>query len=194
MDFTYISESVWYQNPFVHIATKNTLCIGIGMEESGEIENRSPLPLFGYYYVHTYYRIPLMWLSIHPWLNNGFDDYSHLFYCTIGQKLFWILNSICKLFFYGTFSIFFKTEVRNNFSWNHKILASILLSKALGLLVLDKRKPNDIFSIENWEKDRIMELVHTTYLAWKLKPSLAHLKALGPRQNLLLFFAMQPLH
>jgi hypothetical protein len=35
---------------------KHTLCIGIGMEESGEIENRSPLPLFGY----SYYRIPLM--------------------------------------------------------------------------------------------------------------------------------------
>ena len=126
----------------MHIATKNTLCIGIGMEESGEIENRSPLPLFGYYYVHTYYRIPLMWLSIHPWLNNGFDDYSHLFYRTIGSKLFWILNWICQLF-YGTFSNFSKTEVRNNFSWNHKILGPILLSIALGLLVLDRWKPND---------------------------------------------------
>lgn len=110
--FTYLSESVWYQNPFVHIATKNTLCIGIGirMEESaGEIENRSPLPLFGYY-VHTYYRIPLMWLSIHPWLNNGFDDYSHLFYRTIGPKLFWILNWICKLFFTGHFLIFLRLK------------------------------------------------------------------------------------
>ena len=97
---------------FVHIATKNTLCIGIGigMEESaGEIENRSPLPLFGYY-VHTYYRIPLMWLSIHPWLNNGFDDYSHLFYRTIGPKLFWILNWICKLFFTGHFLIFLRLK------------------------------------------------------------------------------------
>ena len=130
------------------------------MEESGEIENRSPLPLFGYYYVHTYYRIPLMWLSIHPWLNNGFDDYSHLFYRTIGPKLFWILNWICKLYFTGHFLIFvrLKFETILNFSWNHKILGPILLSIALGLLVLDRWKPND------WK------LGERYYIPWKLKP------------------------
>ena len=165
MDFTYISESVWYQNPFVHIATKNTLCIGIGMEESaGEIENRSPLPLFGYY-VHTYYRIPLMWLSIHPWLNNGFDDYSHLFYRTIGPKLFWILNWICKLLFTGHFLIFLRLKFET-ISLEITKLGPILLSNSVRIIGFRQMKT------ERLKIGRKSESWNWYYIPWKLKPSM----------------------
>ena len=105
--------------------------------------NRKSKPTSPFWLLRTYYRIPLMWLSIHPWLNNGFDDYSHLFYRTIGPKLFWILNWICKLFFTGHFPIFLRLKFETISLEITKYLVQFCYQIALGLLVLDRWKPND---------------------------------------------------